>query len=136
MADRLTSAKRSELMSRVKNKDTNIELILRKRLWSLGFRYRVNYKLFGKPDIIFPKYKLAIFCDGDFWHGRNFKLEKISYKQFWKTKISKNMERDKIVNITLSGKGWVVLRFWKKEITKNTDGCIKEIKSHILYNSP
>lgn len=125
--DRISVTKRKKLMSRVKNKNTDIELILRQKLCGLGYKYRVNYKIFGKPDIAFLSRKIAIFCDGDFWHGKNFKLEKANYKKFWQEKILKNIERDKEVKNRLESKGWIVLRFWKSDILKNSDKCVAEI---------
>lgn len=114
-------------MAKVKSRDTNIELILRKLLWSAGYRFRVNYKLFGKPDIAFPKQKLAVFCDGDFWHGRNYRKEKKRYKKFWKEKIATNIKRDKTVNKKLEQMGWQVLRFWKTDILERPEDCIRKI---------
>lgn len=107
-------------MSSIKQRDTEPELILRKALWRQGFRYRVNYlRLPGKPDIVFTKAKLAIFCDGDFWHGHNWAIRGLaslddelnSYSNFWKEKILKNIDRDKKVNDELNSMGWRVLRF-------------------------
>lgn len=116
-------------MAKVKNKDTNIELIIRKRLWRLGCRYRVNYKIAGSPDIAFPGKKVAIFCDGDFWHGKNYKKEHSGYKKFWKEKIAVNIERDKRVDRKLKNEDWKVLRFWKSEILKEPDKCVEKIVS-------
>ena len=135
MADIFTKEKRSEIMKRVKNKNTNIELILRSELIKLGLRYRIKNKLFGKPDIIFPKQKVAIFCDGDFWHGKNYHNEGGRYKNFWKEKIQINMNRDKLVNKTLEEDGWRVLRFWKTEIIKNPKSCAEKIKNVLLKTS-
>lgn len=123
-------------MARVKNKDTDIEKKLRKRLWALGYRYKLNSKLVGKPDIVFLKQKIAIFCDGDFWHGRYFDKEKSKYKEFWINKIKRNIDRDERVNETLRNQGWIVLRFWKKEINREVDECVNKVinqidKSHI-----
>lgn len=132
MADVFTKEKRSEIMRRVKNKDTNIELLLRKALFKNGLRFRVRNKLFGKPDIVFPKQKIAIFCDGDFWHGRNFKNEEQKYKKFWKEKIKNNMERDKLVNKTLKKSGWKMLRFWKTEILKDPNKCVEKVKEFLV----
>lgn len=114
-------------MKRVRNKNTNIELILRKALFKRGLIFRVKNKIFGKPDIIFPVQKIAIFCDGDFWHGKNYKNEGNRYEPFWKDKIKINMNRDKLVNKTLKEEGWKVLRFWKTEILKNPDNCAKRV---------
>lgn len=125
--DYMDITKRQKLMSRVKNKNTDIELTLRRKLWNLGYRYKVNYKIFGRPDIAFPSKKIAIFCDGDFWHGKNFKAEKVKYKKFWQEKILKNIKRDEEVGERLESEGWTVLRFWKSEILENPDKCILEI---------
>ena len=119
--DILTKAQRSKNMSAIKGKNTKPEQFLRKALWHKGIRYRKNYnKLFGTPDIAIPKYKIAIFCDGEFWHGHNNCEEKISsHKKFWKNKIRQNKEHDLDVTITLRDQGWTVLRFWENEILTN-----------------
>lgn len=127
MTDRFSIEKRGELMSKVKSKNTDIELVLRKRLWKLGYRYRANYKVTGSPDIAFPSKKIAVFCDGDFWHGRNYKQEKGKYKKFWKDKIATNIKRDKMVNKHLKQEGWRVIRFWKTEILKDTEKCVDRV---------
>ena len=127
MTDVFSRKKRSQIMSLVKNKNTDIELILRKKLWSKGFRFRTNYKITGKPDIALPKFKAAIFCDGDFWHGRTYKKEGIKYKKFWKNKIETNIKRDKSVNRELKKLGWTIIRFWKSQILKNPNQCVDDI---------
>ena len=118
-------------MQAIKSKDTSIECILRKELWARGYRYRKNYKkLIGKPDIVMPKYKLAIFCDSEFWHGKNYKenTDRIgTNSEYWKQKIKRNIERDKEVNQKLIADGWTVLRFWEKEIRKETEQCVEEV---------
>lgn len=130
--DRVTPEQRQRNMRAVKNKDSKIELVLRKILWDNGYRYRKNCsKIFGKPDIVFIKKKVAIFCDSEFWHGYNWKENKKlihSNKDFWIKKIERNIERDKEVNKTLENNGWKVLRFWGKDILKNKQGCFKKIK--------
>lgn len=130
--DIYSKEKRSELMKRVKNKDTNIELILRKKLYKKGYRYRLKSSLFGKPDIVFPHKKLVIFCDGDFWHGKTYEKDKTKYKPFWVEKIKNNIERDKKVNEVLATDNWNVLRFWKSEILKNPDACIYKIEKYLI----
>lgn len=127
MTDIFSRDKRSQIMSKVRNKNTNIELILRKKLWNLGFRYRIHYKIIGTPDIVFPCNKVAIFCDGDFWHGHNYSSEYTKYSKFWRKKISGNIERDKEVNKKLKTQGWTVIRLWKTEILKKPNICIKKI---------
>lgn len=125
-------------MRNIHEKDTKIEVILRKALWNKGYRYRKNYnKLPGKPDIVLTKYKIAIFCDGEFFHGRNWrllksKLERSNNSEFWINKISKNIERDEEINKKLIFDGWVVLRFWGNDIKKHTDECINTIEGTIF----
>jgi DNA mismatch endonuclease Vsr len=119
--DRISPTARSRNMSRVRNRGTDIEKNLQKLLWEHKLRYRKQYKIFGKPDIAFPGYKIAIFCDGDFWHGRNFSTEGRKYNDFWYEKILQNIERDRLVTKTLEKEGWKVLRFWKDEIKKNQE---------------
>ncbi len=111
----------------VKSKGTKIEITLAKELFSLGLRYRKNDpNVFGKPDLTFKKYKIAIFVDGEFWHGKNWDVRKHDHKsnkEFWHNKIERNIERDKIVNERLLKEGWKVLRFWGKDISKNLRNC-------------
>lgn len=129
MADRHTKAQRRYNMSRIKNKDTSLELRFRKMLCDKGLKgYKVNYSLPGKPDIIFTRFKLAIFVDGCFWHKcpKCFKYPQ-SNKKFWKDKILKNKRRDKIVNNELSKLGYQVLRFWQHEIKENPDICVNQV---------
>lgn len=129
---------RSEIMSKVKSKNTNIEVILRKALWGKGLRYRKNYnKLIGTPDIVFLKAKLAIFCDSEFWHGKYFLEGKSIPKtnqNFWVEKIRTNIERDKKVDSKLIEDGWKVLHFWGNDIKKNLDNCVNSIE-HILSSA-
>ena len=108
-----------KIMSAVKSKDTRPELILRKALWRKNHRYRVNYKMLpGRPDIVFTKYRVVVFCDGDFWHGHNWALRGMSsleeeldkYSDYWKNKILRNIERDRENNQALLALGWTVLR--------------------------
>ena len=114
-------------MKAVKNKDSQIELLLRKELWSRGLRYRKNSnKVFGHPDIVFICKKVAVFCDSEFWHGYNWDERKKDFKshqEFWIPKIERNMERDAEVTARLESEGWIVLRFWGNEIKKNTAQC-------------
>lgn len=133
--DDLTPEQRQKNMRAIKSKDTKIELMLRKALWREGIRYRKNYKvLFGKPDIAITKYRIAIFCDSDFWHGyeweeRNRRIK--SNRNYWIPKIERNMERDRQVNAQLTRDGWIVLRFWEWQIKKELDKCINEIMNTI-----
>lgn len=133
--DRLTKEQRRKNMQAVRNKDSKIEIALRSALWSKGYRYRKNYtKLEGKPDIVIPKYKLAIFCDSEFWHGYNWDTRKHdikSNKDFWIKKIEGNIKRDEYVNKILQDQGWKVIRLWGKDIQKNMNECLLKIEKEI-----
>ncbi len=135
--DNLTSAQRKKNMRRIKSKDTQIELLLRRELWYRGYRYRKNVKdLPGTPDLVLLKYKIAIFCDGDFFHGKAWevlrpKLMKSNNSKYWISKISGNIERDNEVNKTLLNQGWTVIRFWGTDIKKNVEDCVKTIEETI-----
>ena len=133
--DRLTKEQRRKNMQAVRNKDSKIEIALRSALWSKGYRYRKNYtKLEGKPDIVIPKYKLAIFCDSEFWHGYNWDTRKHdikSNKDFWIKKIEGNIKRDEYVNKILQDQEWKVIRLWGKDIQKNMDECLLKIEKEI-----
>jgi DNA mismatch endonuclease (patch repair protein) len=123
---------RSYVMSRVKSKGTGIEISLAKALWKEGLRYRKNYRpLPGRPDIALTRYRIAIFCDGDFWHGRGWENGRPLFRNnpsYWLAKIEKNIERDKEVNRRLKAQGWKVLRFWGRDIEKNLPNCLSTIK--------
>ena len=129
--DNHTPEQRRKNMQAIRAKDTKIECILRKRLWDMGYRYRKNYKkLIGKPDIVLTKQKIAIFCDSEFWHGKDYdkSVGRIGTNQeYWKQKIARNIERDKEVTQKLENDGWIVLRFWEKEILKETEQCVEEV---------
>lgn len=131
--DNHTPEQRHFNMSAIKSKNSKIEMVLRKALWDKGIRYRKNYKkLLGKPDIAIIKYKIAIFCDSEFWHGYNWdekKNEIKSNQEFWYRKIENNIKRDRYVTETLQQQGWIVLRFWGKEILKDINKCVEIVKS-------
>jgi DNA mismatch endonuclease (patch repair protein) len=133
--DRHTPEQRSKNMAAVKSKGTSFEILLGKALWKAGLRYRKNTKtVFGKPDFTFKKYKVAVFVDSEFFHGKNWETQQHtvkSNKDFWLKKIGKNIERDKEVNDFLIANGWVVLRFWSKEIKKNLEGCVALIQEAV-----
>lgn len=138
MTDVLTPEQRRKNMQQIKANNTHIEVLLRKALWNKGYRYRKNYKdLPGKPDIVLMKYKIAIFCDSEFFHGKDWevlkpRLEKSNNSDFWIKKISGNIERDDRINKQLIFMGWTVIRFWGDEIKKHTDECIRVIEETIL----
>ena len=126
-------------MQHIRSNNTKIEEILRKALLNKGYRYRKNFKdLPGKPDIVITKYKIAIFCDGEFFHGKDWevlkqRLENSNNSEYWINKISKNMHHDDQVNKELMFMGWTVIRFWGNDIKKNTDECIKVI-DEVVFN--
>ncbi len=123
-------------MSRIKGKDTSIEKILRKELYLAHYRYRKNVSdLPGHPDILLSKYRICIFCDGDFFHG--YDLNKIESnlkenKEYWYNKIKKNQERDRKEEIKLVEMGYVVLRFWEHEIKTDIRSVMNEIEMTVL----
>lgn len=134
MADNFTKEQRHKNMSHINSKDTSIEVNLCRELWSKGYRYWKNYnKIPGKPDIAITKYKITIFCDSDFFHGKDWevlkpRLQKGDNAEYWITKIQRNRERDDDVNKKLLFLGWTVIRFCGKDITKNIGECIKVIE--------
>lgn len=124
---------RSENMRRIKSKDTSIEVKLRKELWARGYRYQKNCKgVTGKPDICFKGKRVAVFCDSEFWHGKYLQEGKYipkTNKEYWIPKIERNIERDNEVNTKLKDEGWIILRFWQKDIEKNIEACIAQIET-------
>ena len=133
--DKHTPEQRRKNMQAVKSKDSQIELLLRKELWSRGLRYRKNVnRIYGKPDIVFIGKKIAVFCDSEFWHGYNWEERKKDFKshqEFWIPKIERNMERDAEVTAKLESEGWTVIRFWGNEIKKNTAQCADIIEKAV-----
>ena len=121
----------SYTMSRIRGKDTSIEVKLRKALYEKGCRYRCNSKyIFGHPDISFKGVKVVVFCDSEFWHGKDFEEneKKIqSNRDYWIPKIKRNIERDNEVNEKLTQEGYLIYRFWGGEIQKNLDKCVTKI---------
>lgn len=136
----MTTEQRRKNMQHIKSKDTKIEILLRRALWNKGIRYRKNYKrLPGKPDIVITKNKIAIFCDSEFFHGKDWEvlksqLAKGNNGEFWINKIASNIERDEIINKELVFMGWTVIRFWGKDITDRMDECVKVIEEAIFDN--
>ena len=122
-------------MQQVKSKDTKIEVMLRKELWSRGLRYQKNSKkVFGKPDIVFIGKKVAVFCDSEFWHGYDWDNKKNdiqSRREFWVPKIERNMQRDIEVTTRLTQEGWTVLRFWGNEIKHDLKSCADIIETAV-----
>jgi DNA mismatch endonuclease (patch repair protein) len=115
-------------MSQIKGKDTSIEKTVRSELHKRGLRFRKHVKdLPGKPDVVFTKAKVAVFIDGDFWHGYRFSTWEHKVSDFWKNKIQKNRERDKRNQNELRGMGWKVVRLWQHELKKDFEGCINRV---------
>lgn len=136
--DNHTKEQRRKNMQAIKNKDSKIEVLLRKELWNRGLRYRKNVKnIIGHPDIVFVGKRIAVFVDSEFWHGFDWKNRKNDFKSnqsFWIPKIERNIQRDIEVNQTLRAQGWTVLRFWGKDILKNAKGCADVIESAVKEN--
>lgn len=130
--DRLTPEQRHKNMQAVKNKNSDIEQLLRKELWKRGLRYQKNVNgVFGHPDIAFIGKKTAVFCDSEFWHGYNWEERKRDIKsnqEFWISKIERNIQRDIEVNEQLKAQGWTVLRFWGRDIKKHCQECADAIE--------
>lgn len=133
--DKLTAEQRRKNMQAVKASGSKIETALAKALFAEGLRYRKNDKtVFGKPDLTFKKYKLAVFVDSEFWHGKDWELRKNDHKsnkEFWHQKIERNIQRDGEVNEKLLNDGWKVVRFWGKEINTDLNSCIIKIQKTI-----
>ena len=131
------SATVSNNMRKIHSKDTSIELLLRKALWHKGYRDRKNYKaLPGSPDIVLTKYKIAIFCDSEFFHGKDWeilklRLEKGKNPDFWIKKIERNRNRDYENDKKLLFLGYTVLHFWGQDISQHTDECLQAIEEAI-----
>lgn len=138
MTDVLTPEQRRKNMKSIRSKDTSIELRLRKALWKKGYKYRKNYKSIpGSPDIAITKYRIAIFCDSEFFHGKDWekleeRLSKSERGEYWINKIQKNIVRDKRINSELENMGWKVIHFWGKDIKTDLDECIKTIEDAVI----
>lgn len=146
--DVLTSEQRHKNMHNIKAENTQPEVCLRRMLWREGLRYRKNYAVLpGKPDIAITRYKIAIFVDGEFWHGKDYdggdypgrkyrslreQLEHSNNPEFWKQKIERNMQRDLEVEAELNGLGWKVIRFWSKDVLRQPERCLDVIREAVF----
>jgi DNA mismatch endonuclease, patch repair protein len=128
MVDNLSPQQRSECMSRVKSKDTGLEKLVRSELHRRGLRFRKHTKeLPGKPDVVFARIKVAVFIDGDFWHGYRFSEMEHKLSDFWKEKIKTNIRRDHRNFRKLRKMGWRVIRVWQHQIKRDLDACVARI---------
>jgi DNA mismatch endonuclease Vsr len=136
--DNLTKEQRKRNMQAIRSTNTKIEVVLRKELFKRGYRYRINYKkLVGKPDIVFVSARVVVFCDSEFWHGKNWHSSKKKIKSntdYWYPKIESNIRRDNRTNRLLKQRGWSVLRFWGKDIERNLSVCVEKIEMHLNRN--
>lgn len=130
MASQLpTSDLRRQMMSRIKGRDTGPELCLRRSVWALGLRYRLQYRIGRtRPDMVFVGAKLAVFVDGCFWHGcpQHSTMPK-NNRDFWEQKLRRNRERDAENTQWLSAQGWCVLRLWEHEIEASPADCARRV---------
>ena len=130
----------SYAMSRVRSSGSAIELTLARALWRTGIRYRKQYRIFGRPDFVVVKHRIAIFCDSEFWHGYRWgerrKREHKTNHAFWFTKIERNRARDRVVTQTLKRQGWHVFRFWERRILNDPGQCAAAVTRHIALSSP
>lgn len=133
MTDVLTKSQRSYCMSRIQGRNTKPEMTLRKALWGLGYRYRLESKLPGKPDLVFPRYRTVVFIDGCFWHKcpLHFQMPKKNYR-FWKNKIESNVTRDKQVTRNLHKDGWKVVRIWEHQIKRDLLSAVEIVVTTLL----
>jgi DNA mismatch endonuclease (patch repair protein) len=133
--EKFSKEQRSKIMRAIRSTNTKDEVRLAKALWHLGYRYRKNNRtVFGIPDLTFKKLKIAIFVDGEFFHGKDWETQKDRVKtntEFWQKKIERNRQRDVEVNNYLESQNWKVIRFWSHEIEKNLENCIAIIQKEI-----
>ena len=134
-----SSSRRASIhLSKIKSTDNRGERILRSTLWKMGFRFRKNVRdLPGKPDIVFAKQRVAVFCDGDFWHGRNWRKDKDRLSagpnaSYWLTKIQSNMDRDKLRNKELTQLGWKVVRLWDSDVRMNPAEATRKVVDALI----
>lgn len=136
-----SSARASRHLSRIKASDSRGERMLRSALWQMGFRFRKNVReLPGKPDIVFPRQRLVVFCDGDFWHGRNWRKDRDRLSagpnaSYWLRKIQSNMDRDKRRNKELIQLGWKVVRVWDSDVRMNPAEATRKVADALLQRS-
>lgn len=132
VADNMTPEQRSRTMARIRSKNTGPELLLRQALHRRGLRYRIHVKsLPGRPDIVFIRARVAVFVDGDYWHGWNFLNWKDKLQPYWREKIERNMSRDVERTAELESLGWLVVRFWEHEVKGNLQDCVDVVEAAV-----
>ncbi len=131
LTDIVSPEKRSWMMSRIKGKNTKIEIRMESVLKKTGLKFEKHPKMYANPDFVHRRKKIIIFCDGDFWHGYKYDTKKKPAKKFWRDKIEGNMRRDKRYARKLRRDGWSVLRFWERDIDKNPEKCRNKVVSKI-----
>ena len=131
LADVFTPEKRSWVMSRIRGKWTGIDLKMREILADTGMRFEMYPSMVGNPDFAHRRMRIAVFCDGDFWHGYHYRHGKVPRQKFWRDKIAKNMRRDRYVTRKLRCEGWSVLRFWEHDINSNPEKCLRKVQRKI-----
>ena len=135
-----SSAQVSYNMSRIRSHGTRIERHLGSAMWAAGLRYRKQYPILGKPDFAFPRARIAIFCDSEFWHGYGWSESSRNHfhhnRSFWVSKIEANIKRDIAVNQQLANQGWHVLRFWGKDILSNAQECVDLVVEQLALRLP
>jgi DNA mismatch endonuclease (patch repair protein) len=137
MVDNMTREQRSRTMSRIRSRDTAAELALRRILHRRGLRYRIHVRsLPGSPDIVFPRQKVAVFVDGDFWHGRTFAEQNHRWSEYWRAKIARNMDRDRAASAGLRTAGWTVLRIWEHEVRADPEECADRVEEVVRPRPP
>ncbi len=129
MGDIFSKKKRSWIMSRIRGKDTKIEKKVQETLSTMKIKFEKHYRVNGNPDFALPRKKIAIFVDGDFWHGYNFKKRENKLPDYWVNKIKRNMKRDRKNNKELKKLGWKVLRVWEHSIMKSPDSFERKLKA-------
>lgn len=127
LADIVTAEKRSWIMSRIRGKNTSIDVKMKQMLTEISCDFQMYPKMFGSPDFIIQDKNVAIFCDGDFWHGYTYMHGKVLRKKYWREKIERNMKRDKQVSRMLRKQGWHVLRFWEHDINARSYFCMRKL---------
>ncbi len=137
MTDNMTPQQRSATMARIRSKDTQVELTIRRLLHRRGYRYRLHLgRLPGKPDIVFTSRRVAVFIDGDFWHGWQFSKWARKLAPYWREKISRNRYRDRRHRSQLRTNGWTVVQIWEHEIEEAPAVCVRRIEQALRATEP